>query len=354
MGTFDKILSHDESLIKNEHALDYDFIPKIIPHREKEQEAIALVIKPLFSNRNGRNMFMHGKPGVGKTLAAKHVIRELEDKTDEIKVVYINCWQQNTSYKIAVSICEQIGFRFVQNKNTTELFGVIARILNDTNYSAVFVFDEVDKVEDTDFLYNLLEQIYRKSIILITNYKKWLSDLDERVRSRLTPEQIEFKQYSPEETVSILKTRLGYAFPDGVWADDAFELVAKKVGELRDIRTGLFLLKEAAYTAEDKAKRKIELEDVKIALEKIDAFTIKDSKDLEEETRTIFELVKEHSGKKIGELYELYQKNGGTSSYKTFQRKIDKLSENKFIKTTKSTGAGGNTTIVEKKLTDYN
>jgi len=351
MGTFDRILSHDESLIKNENALDFDFIPKIIPHREKEQEAIALVIKPLFMNRTGRNIFIYGSSGVGKTLAAKHVLRELEEKTDEIRVVYVNCWQQNTSYKVSVSICEQIGYRFVQNKNTTELFQVIARIINDS--SAVFVFDEVDKVEDTDFLYHLLEQIYKKAILLITNYESWISDLDERVKSRLMPEQMEFKQYNASETASILKDRLRYAFPEDVWSDEAFDLVAKKAGELKDIRLGLFLLKESAYAAEDKAKRKIELEDVKKALLKVDSFTIKNSADLEEETKSIYDLVKEHSGKKIGDLFELYQQRGGKSSYKTFQRKIEKLSEIKFVKTTKTTGKGGNTTIVEKKLTEF-
>ncbi len=351
MGMFDKILSHDESLIKNENALDFDFIPKIIPHREREQEAIAAVIKPLFANRTGRNMFIYGPPGVGKTVAAKHVLRELEEKTDDIHIVYVNCWQHNTSYKIAVSICEQIGYRFVQNKNTNDLFQVIARIVNDS--SAVFVFDEVDKVEDTDFLYHLLEEIYRKAILLITNYQSWLTDLDERVRSRLTPEQTEFKQYNASETISILKSRLEYAFPSGVWTDEAFDIISNKAGELKDIRTGLFLLKESAYIAEEKAKRQIDAEDVKKALLKIDAFTIKNSEDLEEEARFIYDIVKENSGKKIGDLFEVYKSKGGKSSYKTFQRKIEKLSDNKFVKTTKTTGKGGNTTIVEKKLTDF-
>jgi|FLOH01.1.fsa_nt_gi archaeal cell division control protein 6 len=351
MGTFDDILKHGESLIKNENALDFDFIPKIIPHREQEQRTIALAIKPLLEKRNGRNMFIFGKPGVGKTLAAKHVLKELEETYDDIKTVYVNCWQQNTSYKVAVAICDQIGFRFVQNKNTTELFQVIARILNE--YSAVFVFDEIDKVEDTDFLYNLIEQIYRKTILIITNYKDWLADLDERVRSRLMPEQIEFKQYTAEETMSILKDRMSYAFPVGVWSDEAFALVVKKAGELKDIRSGLFLLRESALAAEDKAKTQIGAEDVKNALEKLDSFTIKNSEDLEDETKFIYGLVKENSGKKIGDLFEIYQNQGGKSSYKTFQRKIEKLSENKFISTKKQTGAGGNTTIVEKKLTEY-
>ncbi|MBU1854821.1 MAG: AAA family ATPase, partial [Nanoarchaeota archaeon] len=215
MGTFDDILGHGESLIRNENALDYDFIPKLLPHREQEQKQIAFAIKPLLEKRNGRNLFMFGKPGVGKTVSAKHVLKEMEDKYDDVYSVYVNCWQQNTSYKVAVAICGQLGFKFVQNKNTTELFGVIARIVNDA--SAVFVFDEVDKVEDVDFLYHLLEQIYRKTLLLITNYGGWLTNLDERVRSRLTPEQIDFKQYSPQEIKSILADRLGYAFPDGVW-----------------------------------------------------------------------------------------------------------------------------------------
>ncbi|MFH1769946.1 MAG: AAA family ATPase [archaeon] len=351
MGTFDDILKHGESLIKDENALEFEFVPKIIPHREKEQKIVASAMEPLFRERSGRNLFIYGSPGIGKTVATKHVLRELEEKTDDIKTVYINCWQKNTSHKIAIDICEAIGFRFVQNKNTTELFKVIARILNEM--SAVFVFDEIDKVEDTDFLYNLLEQVYRKSIILITNYKSWLTDLDERVRSRLTPEQIEFKKYNAEEIKSIMFSRSSYAFVAGVWDENALSTLAVKVGELGDIRTGLFLLKESAYAAESKAKRRIELEDVKKAFLKLDDFTIKNSEDLEDETKTIYSIVKEHSGKKIGDLFTIYQEKGGKSSYKTFQRKIEKLSEGKFIKTTKTSGKGGNTTIVEKKLTEF-
>ncbi|MBU0471969.1 MAG: hypothetical protein KKF65_05050, partial [Nanoarchaeota archaeon] len=138
-----------------------------------------------------------------------------------------------------------------------------------------------------------------------------------------------------------------------VWDDKAFNVVCEKAGELKDVRSGLFLLRESALAAEEKAKKKIELEDVQKALSKLDDFTIKNSADLEDETKSIYELVKENSGMKIGELFELYQKNGGKSSYKTFQRKIEKLSDNKFISTKKQTGAGGNTTIVEKKLTEF-
>jgi archaeal cell division control protein 6 len=351
MGTFDDILGHGESLVKNEDALDFEFIPKILPHREKEQRYLATCIKPLFMERTGRNLLIHGPPGIGKTVATKHVLKELEDKTDDIHVIYLNCWQKNTSYKIVVEICDQLGFKFSQNKNTDELFKVIAQIVN--KKAAVFAFDEIDKVEDLDFLYRLLENIYKKTIFLITNYKSWLDDLDERIRSRLTLELVEFKPYNALEVKAILKDRLKYAFVPGVWEDDALELAANKSAEIKDVRSGLFILKESAFQAELTASRKIQRGDVEKAISKLDNFTIKNSEDLEEEMQFIYGLVKENSGKKIGDLFEIYQQNEGKSSYKTFQRKIEKLSENKFISTKKQTGAGGNTTIVEKKLTDF-
>jgi len=351
MGLFDNMLKDGESLIKNEEALDFEFLPKILLFREKEQRFIADCIKPLFQKRNGRNVVMHGPPGIGKTAAARHVIRELEEQTDEIYPIYINCWQNNTTYKVMVEICEHLGYRLVQNKKTVDLYKVVASMIN--KKTAAFIFDEIDKAEDYDFLYFILEDIYKKSIILITNFKEWIATLDSRIKSRLMPELLEFKQYNEHETKEILKMRAGYAFPEGVWEDPAFNRLAKKTFELKDIRTGLFIMRESALIAEDQSKKKIELADVEKAVAKLDDFTIKSSADLEEDSKFILSIVKANSGKKIGDLYKLYQDKGGKHTYKTFQRKIAELDKNKFISTKKQRGVGGSTTIVEKKLTDF-
>ena len=180
---FKDILGSSETLFKNDVALDYSFVPKIVPYREKEQRIIAGCIKPLFQEKSGKNVFIYGQPGVGKTVALRKVLEELQDETDGIIPLYINCWQRNTTYKIIAEICELMDFKFIQNKKTEELFKLIKQALN--KKSVVFVFDEVDKLEDLDFLYMILEEIYRKTIILITNYKNWMIDLDERIKSRL-------------------------------------------------------------------------------------------------------------------------------------------------------------------------
>jgi len=357
MGLFKDLLKADESLFKDEIALDYEFLPKILPYREKEQFYLANCIKPLLQKRNGKNVLMHGPPGIGKTAAARSVLRELENETEDVYPIYINCWKKNTTFKIITDICDQLGYKFVQNKRADELLEEIKKIIN--KKSAVFVLDEIDKLEELDFLYSILEEIYRKTIFLITNYKTWLNTLDERIKSRMTAELVEFRQYNAEETKGILKDRLKYAFVHGVWEEDAFGLVAKRAAELRDIRSGLYLLKESALIAEDKASRKIGLEHVKAAIEKLDEFSVKKSTDLEEDIKIILDLVKKNSNSKIGDLFKKYQDNGGTLSYKSFQRKIKKLEEGKFITTEKTEGGQeGNTTIIRykgatKKLTEF-
>jgi cell division control protein 6 len=167
MGVFDNMLKSGESIFLNELALDFSFQPKLLLHREKEQFAIANAIRPLFANRNGKNIMLYGKPGIGKTLAVKHVFRELEEEHEEVLPVYVNCWQHNSTFKIAIALCEAVDYKFYQNKKTHEIFKDLQDKFNKTNVA--FCFDEVDKVEDFDFLYTLLENVFRKTVIMISN-----------------------------------------------------------------------------------------------------------------------------------------------------------------------------------------
>ncbi len=357
MALFKDMLKSDESLFKNSVALDYDYIPKLIKYREGEQQQMASCIKPLFQKRNGRNLFIYGRPGIGKTLACKNVLKELEEQSDEIIPIYINCWQKNTSFKILIKICNLLGYKLTHNKKTDELFNIVKGILN--KKSVVFVFDEADKLDDFDFLYSILEEIYRKSIFLINNDSKWLSELEDRIKSRLTPEMLEFRQYNNNEIDGIIRERIKYAFFENIWHEEAIELAIEKTFELGDIRSGLYLLREAGNAAEDRSSRKINLEDVKKAMEKLPEFSSKKTDELEADKKFILEIIKKNSGKKIGEIYKSYQDEGGKAVYKTFQRKITKLEKDNFISTEKIAGGKeGKTTIINikditKKITDF-
>ena len=353
MSLFKDMLGEGESLFKNEEALDPEWVPKLLPHREAQQHAIASSIKPLLQDRNGRNCFIFGVPGIGKTAATRWVLRDLEENTEDVRSFYVNCWQKNTTYKVFVELCEQLGYRFVQNKNSEDLFKIIKKFVN--KIPCVFAFDEVDKVEDLDFLYSILNDVFKKSILLITNYSSWLADVEDRIRSRLLPEQLEFKPYSKEETRAILSQRLEFAFVPDCWSDEALARVIDKAAEAKDIRVGLYLLREAGLAAEDASSRKILPQHAEKALSKLKDFSIKNPEELGQETKLILSLVGD--SERIGDLYKRYKAKGGKSAYKTFQRKIEKLNKAGFISVKKIVGGTeGTTTLVEKKtkqLTDF-
>ena len=350
MNLFDGMLKDGESLFKNDVALSFDYQPKLLQYREKEQFQIASIIKPLFQKRSGKNMLVYGSPGIGKTVAIKHILNELEEQTDEIIPLYINCWQKNTTYKIVTEMCDLIGYKFTQNKKTEELFKIVIDKLN--SYGVVFVFDEFDKAEEINFLYSILEEVYRKSIILISNYKDDVLQLDERIYSRLMPMMLEFMSYNKQEIRGILDKRKEWAFIPDCWNDDAFDMIVEKTYEGNDIRVGLHLLKQSGEIAEEKSSRKITAEIVFTLVEIIKLKVNKDSSVLQEDEQKILFIIKKNTGQKIGDIFEEYKKDGGSSAYRTFQRRIDKLAQGGFISIEKvSGGKEGKTTLIQFQKT---
>lgn len=350
---FDKILKNEETIFLNDVALDFNFIPPVLLHRENQQAYIGNSIRLLEQRRDGRNLFIFGSPGIGKTLATKYVLRQVEENSNEILPVYINCWKHNTTYKIMLEICNLINYKFTVDKSTQDLLNDIRPILN--KKSLVICLDEIDKLDNHDIIYFILEELYKKTLILITNERLWLEELDRRISSRLYAELLEFKDYNYEETFDILKKRSEYAFYPNVIDKEGLELISKKAFELKDIRSGVYLLKESADLAESRSSKKINLDDVNNAIKKLQEFKIRSPSDISKERNELLELVKENSGKASSEIFKIYNKD---ISYRTFRRKLEDLANSKLIGLEeKSIGAKGKVTYVyfgiSKKLDEF-
>lgn len=353
MTLFKDILAHNETLFLDTMALDLEYVPKIVPYRENQQKYIAECIKPLFNNRGGRNLFIFGSSGIGKTVALKHVLNELNQETDDIITLYVNCWKKDTEFKILKDICDQLNYKFIANKSSDDLFEDVKKILN--RKSVVICFDEIDKIESTEIIYSILEDILRKTIIFISNDKKWLLNLDSRIKSRLSLELLEFKPYNLEETKGIINHRVELAFMPNVFDKDSLSIIIEKTYQSNDIRNGIFLLKQSGDIAESKSNRKIINDHVQEAILKLSNFNFNRSTDLIDEDKEILKIVKENSGKSITEIFDIY-KEKEEKSYRTFQRKIDKLKKAKVITTEEiNEGLRGKSTKIyfSKKLTDF-
>ena len=127
-------------------------------------------------------------------------MRELE--SHDIITLYVNCWDDHSTHKVLAKMCYLLGNPFVQHKPTNELLLTFKSLCTQP---VVLVLDEIDKLEDTDVLYTLFESISVKTIIMLTNYRSAYKKIDERVRSRLHTEFLEFKPYTREEIEGIMK-----------------------------------------------------------------------------------------------------------------------------------------------------
>jgi len=353
MSIFKKYLEESESVFKNEIALDSNFSPPgKMEFRENENQYIAQCIKPLFQRRNGKNLIISGAPGIGKTLACMKVKEELEETTDDILVFYINLWKKSTQYKIILELCEQLNYKFIQNKSTDELFKIVKQKINQK--SAVFILDEVDKAESTEILYPLMEDIFRKTIVMITNDKQWIYKLDSRLKSRLTPDNLNFRPYSKDEISSILNKRINMAFPSGSISKNVLDIIISKTHSLADIRTGLFILRESGLIAESSSQKQINMEVVKEAVSKLGDFRKQIALDVDE--TEILDTITKNPEKTPQELFEIYKSKEGNKSLRTFQRKLSTLEKADLIKRENIEGIKGRLSKISKKdsrLSDF-
>ena len=350
MNTLD-ILNSNETIFSNPDALDPDFIPKILPHREDEQKEIIYTINPLLHSRSGGQLLITGDSGVGKTACVRRILMDLEDteEADDISIVYVNCWTSNTSYKIAISIANSIGFKFTQNLNTSEVFDKIKEIILQRQ-GIVIVLDEVDKADDYDFLYHILESIPKKALIMITNDKHWGDKIDSRIKSRLMPNVLEFKTYNSLEIRSILSQRIKYAFYEGTWDEDAFDKIVNTATNFNDIRVGIKLLKSSGELAERDSSKKVLLKHSEEAISRTENFKIKNSDDFTDEERLILNVCKQCTGQRIGTLYDHYLTVGGQKSEKTLKRKLETLAKKGVIEIELSgEGFKGKSSIIKFK-----
>lgn len=266
MSLFDDSLGHEESLFQRPGVLDQEYLPRLLPYREDKQKYLAQSVKQISSG--GSNYFLHGPPGVGKTASVRYVLRELKQSGQDVVPLYINCWRQDTFYKILKEMKRSLSLSLdLKELSQDELFQELVSHLTNTYQGAVLAFDEIDRAQDYSFLYNFAEELSYKSIWLISTRKEWYAQADDRIRSRLSCEMIKFAAYSKQETRGILKERRDNAFVEGVWQEAAFDKVVDECYAKKDVRVGLALMKKAGQLAEEEASREIKEEHVEQAIE---------------------------------------------------------------------------------------
>ena len=109
----DELMS--SSVIKNLNALDFDYVPDEILHRDEPLRLLAQMFKPLLSNIS-QNAIIKGPVGTGKTVIAKKFCSSLVTLARKqgkiIEYVHINCRKRSTDSMALLGILNHFDSRF--------------------------------------------------------------------------------------------------------------------------------------------------------------------------------------------------------------------------------------------------
>ncbi len=307
----------EEGLFRDERVLMADYLPEILPHRERQVKDIAYALKNAGEGRRPENVVITGKSGTGKTATARYVLKQLSEYSQRVAPIYINCWEHSTRHAVLSRIAEALGEILPRRGIAAdEIFARISESLRKGKKTAVVVLDEIDrllagKAEGDKVLYDLLRaaENYGVSfgVVGITNSEDFMARLDSRIRSSLAPREIVFPRYSPPELKDILRERAKLAFFDGVLSEDALPLCAAHAAKNGgDARLAIALIWKAGKIAEKAGAKKVSESHCRQAFSSA-AAEVQGERlaGLNQVEKRILEIAGEKGGVQSGELYEL-------------------------------------------------
>jgi len=258
----DDILNNarDSPIFKNREYLLPDYIPNELPHREEQIKKLASILAQVYKGSKPNNIFIYGLTGTGKTAVTKFVLKIFQEKIKNFAYIYINTRQSDTAYRILADIIENMGEKVpFTGISTAELYRRMLKIFLSSNKIIIITLDEIDamvKKHGDDILYKLTRinselDKSKVSLIGITNDVKFVDNLDPRVRSSLSEEELVFPPYNANELEDILKRRAVLAFKEGVINNSIISLCAALAArDHGDARRALDLLRVSGEIAD--------------------------------------------------------------------------------------------------------
>jgi cell division control protein 6 len=241
------------SVIVNPDMLTDGYIPENLKAREDQFNQIMYCLSPVLERHRAINAWLYGKPGTGKTTTAIHALRNLEQKAP-VKGIIVNCWQNRTFYEIIDAMITEFRVLRADEHRTSFKLERLRHFLKDSHL--IVLLDEVDRIRPRELstvLYNL-DSILDASLICISASTQPLTQLDERIRSRLNPHPIPFPAYTEEELLEILADRAGLALAEGSWSQAHLRNITSAAHG--DARSAIGMLhKVAVMTQNEQADR---------------------------------------------------------------------------------------------------
>ena len=264
-------LFKESEIFMNREVLSPHYLPEHLLFRDKQISEIVKSLTPSLRGERGRNLFIYGKTGTGKTSCMKHVM----DKIREIpnihsKISYINCKIYNSRYRVLSKIVgDHLPMYAKRGYGIVDIYEKIINWIEEDNKILVAVLDEIDIVRDLDDLIYTLTRANSDiksgsiTIVGISNKISFKESLDPRSLSTLYENELVFPPYNSMELASIMKDRAERGFKKDVIDQSAINLAAGIAAkESGDARLALRILSKAGEISEERKMKTVSVDQI--------------------------------------------------------------------------------------------
>ncbi len=268
-------LFKDSNVFADREVLSPHYMPEKLPYRDKQIESIVRFMTPSLRGERGRNLFIYGKTGAGKTSCVKHIVEKIKGLPTMAKVSYINCRIYNSRYRVLYKITgDYLPIYAKRGYGLVDIYEKIINWIEEDGKILIVVLDEIDIVKDLDDLVYTLTRANSdiKSggimIVGVSNKISFKDDLDPRSLSTLYENELVFPPYNSTELSMILKERAERGFKKGAIDDAAINLAAAiSAKDSGDARLALKVLSKAGELADERGDGFVTVNDVNNASE---------------------------------------------------------------------------------------
>jgi archaeal cell division control protein 6 len=363
--TIKDILMGDETLFRDVEAFNPDYIPERLLHRDSQMEALAMCIRPALRGGKPKNAVVLGAPATGKTTALRKIFQIVEETSDKLYCVYVNCQISTTRFNIFSDIYEHLmGHRPPETGIPfSRIYGEIMKKLVQEEKALMVALDDVNHLfyskNANQVFYDILRahEVFkgaRTGLFAIISDIEFRFMLDKNVSSIFIPKEVVFNPYTSEEMRDILRERVKVGFYPEVISEEVLGRISDLAYSTGDMRLGIDILSTSGDLAEAEASKTIQIKHLEGAVRNSGVGSLKSTLEaLSPLELALLRLIVDspEDENTAGSLYQSLKREEKIS-YASFDRALKKLELLRIIDT-RFTGKGvkGNSRLVILRFT---